>query len=92
MQLGDHNIEDYFTSAEVIFDNLQLQGDAVDDSRKVFAVLKGLPHDYEQVKSNLEMKHQMEAPEYKAVKDYVKAWVATRPGVPGHTVQAFSAG
>lgn len=57
-QLGDRNIEDYFAAAERIFDNLQLQGDKVDDSRKVFAVLRGLPHDYEQAKSSLEMAEQ----------------------------------
>ena len=92
LQLGDRSVEDYFADAEKIFDNLVIQGDVVDESRKVFAVLRGLPHDYEQAKSSLEMKHQTEKPEYKAVKDYIKAWVATRPGVPGYTTQAFNAG
>ena len=41
LKLGDSHIEDYFASAERIFDNLQLQGDTVDDSRKVFAVMRG---------------------------------------------------
>ena len=92
LQLGDRSVEDYFAAAEVIFDNLQLQGDSVDESRKVFAVLRGLPHDYEQAKSSLEMQHQQQEPDYKAAKEFIKAWVATRPGVPGYTAQAFNAG
>ena len=92
LQLGDRSIEDYFAEAERIFDNLVIQGDVIDESRKVFAVLRGLPHDYEQAKSSLEMEHQREAPDYKAAKDFIKAWVATRPGVPGYTTQAFNAG
>ena len=92
LELGDLGIEDYFALAENIFEKLRLQGDTLDESRKVFAVLRGLPYDYELAKSNLEIHHQREEPNYNNVKTYIKMWVSTRPGVPGHTVQAYNVG
>ena len=92
LELGDLGIEDYFALAENIFEKLRLQGDTLDESRKVFAVLRGLPYDYELAKSNLEIHHQREEPNYNNVKAYIKMWVSTRPGVPGHTVQAYNVG
>ena len=92
LELGDLGIEDYFALAENIFEKLRLNGDTLDDSRKVFAVLRGLPFDYEQVKSSLELKHQDTEPSYQKTKEYIKTWVSARPGVLGHTVQAYDVG
>ena len=43
LELGDLGIEDYFALAENIFEKLRLQGDTLDESRKVFCSAERAP-------------------------------------------------
>ena len=83
LSLNDYgDLEAYLAEANIIFTDLEAQGEALTDGRKTFYLLKGLPADYEQAKSTLRQPNVEYT--YKEVTTYLSSWIETRPACPGY--------
>ena len=85
LALSDYtDLEAYIAESNIIFADLEHQGESLTDGRKIFYLLKGLPADYEQAKSTLRQPNAKYT--YQEVTTYLVSWIETRPNCPGHSL------
>ena len=86
LTLNDYSdLEAYIAEANIIFSNLEAQGEGLSDGRigKSFYLLEVLPGDYEMAKNTLRMPNVSNT--YKQVCEYLQQWIETRPHCPGYS-------
>ena len=84
LTLNDYSdLEAYIAEANIIFSNLEAQGEGLSEGRKAFYLLEGLPGDYEMAKNTLRMPNVSNT--YKQVCEYLQQWIETRPHCPGYS-------
>ena len=85
LALSDYtDLEAYIAESNIIFADLEHQGESLTDGRKIFYLLKGLPADYEQAKSTLRQPNAKYT--YQEVTTYLVSWIETRPNCPGYSL------